>query len=47
MNEGEKVNQVGGFSEKVFTMLLQTEGAISGQAIPTVEQIREKWTVKG
>ncbi len=47
VNEGEKVNQVGGFSEKVFTMLLQTEGAISGQAIPTVEQIREKWTVKG
>ena len=47
VNEGEKVNQVGGFSEKVFTMLLQTKGAISGQAIPTVEQIREKWTVKG
>ena len=47
VDDGERVNQVAGFSEKVFTMLLQTEGAIAGTALPTVEQIREKWTVKG
>lgn len=46
VDEGGRVNQVGGFSEKVFTMLLQTEGVIGGKATPTVELIRSKWTVK-
>ena len=46
VDKGTKVNQVAGFSEKVFTMLLQTEGVIGGEAIPTVEQIRSKWTAK-
>ena len=46
VQEGERVNQVSGFSEKVFTMLLQTEGVLTGQAVPTVEQIREKWKIK-
>ena len=46
VDEGGRVNQVSGFSEKIFTMLLQTEGLIGNVAVPTVEQIREKWTVK-
>ena len=46
VDSGGHVNQVAGFSEKVFTMLLQTEGAVAGTALPTVEQIRAKWTVK-
>jgi hypothetical protein len=44
-----RVNLVGGFSEKVVTMLLQAEGVLAktGQAaLPTVEQVREKWSVK-
>jgi hypothetical protein len=47
VDEGGRVNLVAGFSEKVFTMLLQAEGLAGATAIPTVEQIREKWTVKG
>lgn len=43
---GDRVNMVAGFSEKVFTMLAMTEGLVGGVALPTVEQIREKWTVK-
>ena len=46
VKEGDKVNQVGGFSEKVFTMLLQAEGGVSNRAVPTIEQIRSKWSVK-
>lgn len=42
----DNVNQVGGFSEKVFTMLAQTEGLIEGQALPTVDQVRAQWTLK-
>lgn len=41
VDKGGRVNQVSGFSEKVFTMLLQTEGLIGNAAVPTVEQIRE------
>jgi 60 kDa SS-A/Ro ribonucleoprotein len=44
--QGDRVNMVAGFSEKVFTTLLQTEGVLGAQALPTVDQIREKWTVK-
>jgi len=46
VDEGGRVNQVAGFTEKVFTMLLQTEGVVGNAALPTVEQIREKWTIK-
>jgi hypothetical protein len=46
VDEGGRVNQVAGFTEKVFTMLLQTEGVMGVAALPTVEQIRAKWTVK-
>lgn len=46
VQEGDRVNQVGGFSEKVFNMLLTTEGLIDGVSIPTVDQIRQNWTVK-
>lgn len=46
VDKGGRVNQVSGFSEKVFTMLLQTEGVMDEEATPTVEQIRSKWTVK-
>lgn len=34
------VNLVSGFSEKIFSMLLQTEGVLPEDALPTVEQIR-------
>ena len=47
VDAGGRVNQVAGFSEKVFTMLLQTEGVVGKEALPTVEQIRSKWTIKG
>ena len=43
---GDRINLVSGFSEKVFTMIAQTEGIESAKAMPTVEQIREKWTLK-
>lgn len=46
VDEGARVNQVSGFNEKVFTMLLQTEGLGGTAALPTVGQIREKWSVK-
>jgi len=46
VDEGAHVNQVAGFTEKVFTMLLQTEGVVGVKALPTLDQIREKWTVK-
>jgi len=48
IDTGNRVNLVGGFSEKVVTMLLQAEGVLAkaGQAaLPTVEQVREKWSV--
>lgn len=42
--QGNRVNLVGGFSEKVFTMILQTEGmGAMSQALPTMEQIRMNW----
>lgn len=43
--QGDRVNLLSGFSEKVFTMLAVTEG-LTGNATPTIDQIREKWTVK-
>ena len=43
--QGDRVNLVAGFSEKVFTMIARTEG-LESQALPTVDQIREKWTLK-
>jgi 60 kDa SS-A/Ro ribonucleoprotein len=51
VDEGSRVNQVAGFSEKVFGMLLKTEGVSGavdgddGEGVPTVEQIRQDWTV--
>jgi hypothetical protein len=50
VEEGSRVNQVAGFSEKVFGMLMQTEGGngavdVSDEGVPTVEQIRKGWTV--
>jgi len=39
----EKVNLVGGFSEKIIQMLLQTEGVMAEEEIPTIEQIRQKF----
>ena len=44
--QGDRVNLVAGFSEKVFTLIAQTEGLGATQALPTVDQIREKWTLK-
>ena len=38
----EKVNLVGGFSEKILNHLLVTEG-VESEAIPTLDQIREKF----
>jgi 60 kDa SS-A/Ro ribonucleoprotein len=43
VDEGGRVNQVGAFSEKVFDMLLQAEGVLGDEAVPTVEQIRQKY----
>ena len=45
VNEGERVNQAAGFSEKVFDMLLKAEGNASAAAVPTVQQIRDKFTL--
>jgi hypothetical protein len=51
VDEGSHVNQVAGFSEKVFGMLLQAEGSSGAvdvndnDGVPTVEQIRKGWTV--
>jgi len=50
IKEGEHVNLIGGFSQKVVPMLLQTEGIGSAtgktvKALPTVEQIRETWSL--
>ena len=42
---GDHVNQVAGFSEKIFTNLLTVEGLSGIESIPTLDQIREKWTV--
>ena len=39
----DKVNLVGGFSEKIAQMLLTTEGVIAEEALPTLDQIRAKW----
>lgn len=44
--QGDRVNMVAGFSEKVFSMIAQTEGIDNGSALPTVDQVREKWTLK-
>jgi hypothetical protein len=48
-----KVNLISGFSEKIFGMLLETEGASSSESqterakgLPTVDQIRENWKVE-
>lgn len=46
MDAGARVNQVAGFSEKVFTMLSVVEGLGGASAVPTVEQIRAKWSIK-
>lgn len=43
VDEGGRVNQVGAFSEKVFDMLLQVEGVVGEDPVPTIEQIREKY----
>jgi len=43
---GDRVNLVSGFSEKVVTMLLQSEGAFAPKEVPTVDQVREVWTLK-
>jgi len=48
IKEDDRVNLVGGFSEKVIAMMLQTEGLLAKEgkaALPTVEQIRAGWTV--
>jgi hypothetical protein len=50
IKEGDHVNLIGGFSEKVITMLLQAESAGPtaskvAKALPTVEQIRAKWSI--
>jgi hypothetical protein len=45
VDEGIRVNQVSGFTEKVFTMMLRTEGLAGPDALPTVEQIRKDWRV--
>lgn len=45
VDKGTHVNQVGGFSEKVFNLIQIAEG-IGGEALPTVDQIRKGWTVK-
>ena len=39
----DKVNLIGGFSEKVLNMLLVTEGGAESNVIPTLDQIREQW----
>jgi 60 kDa SS-A/Ro ribonucleoprotein len=46
VQDGHRVNQIGGFSEKVFTMIATTEGLVGPTALPTVNQVREKWTLK-
>jgi len=46
VDDGGHVNQLSGFSEKVFDMLMQTEGLTEEEPLPTVEQVRQKWTVK-
>jgi hypothetical protein len=49
VDKGARVNQLAGFSEKVFGILAQTEGLleVAGKAaLPTLEQVRERWTVK-
>ncbi len=40
-----RVNQVGGFSEKVFSTLLEAEGTAEKEGVPTIEQIRRDWSV--
>jgi len=45
VDEGSQTNQLAGFSEKVFNMLARTEGG-EGDPLPTVEQIRDGWTVR-
>lgn len=49
IDEEQRVNQVGGFSEKVFGMLLEAEGRVKADAsedakpVPTMDQIRKDW----
>ena len=43
VDKGDRVNQVGAFSEKVFDMLLRVEGAMGEDPVPTIEQIRQKY----
>ena len=49
VDEGGRINQVGAFSEKVFNMLLQTEGVMptgeDTEAVPTIEQIRAQYKI--
>ena len=46
VDEGAHVNQLAGFTEKVFDMLRVTEGLDGEDPLPTVEQIRKEWTLK-
>jgi len=46
VDEGKRINQLSGFSEKVISMLLQTEGGggnSSENSLPAVEQVRKDW----
>jgi hypothetical protein len=46
VDDGARVNQLAGFSEKIVSMLLQTEGGQGNaveESIPTVEQVRKGW----
>ena len=51
VDQGSRVNQIGGFSEKIFEMLLQVEGVgvdveVSQEfSIPTMDQIRQNHTL--
>ena len=46
VDDGSRVNQLAGFSEKVFGMLIQTEGLTEDDPLPTVEQVRKGWTIE-
>jgi hypothetical protein len=47
VDEGDRINQVGGFSEKMLDMFLQVEGVGSDgeDSVPTLEQIRKKFAL--
>jgi len=40
--DGDRINLIGAFSEKMINMLLVTEG-VQSDALPTLDQIRENW----